>query len=118
PISYYLQRGGVILLLAALVDVIIWRLYPFVGCDVLYLIAIAIPLTAVFSRLSWRWQAGVMAAVVLLPSWVRLTWGYPADVVSQRLSEPPGALLAEAPRIAQQWLICGWFPLLPWLAFS
>lgn len=118
PISYYLQRGGVILLLAALVDVIIWRLYPFVGCDVLYLIAIAIPLTAVFSRLSWRWQAGVMAAVVLLPSWVRLRWGYPADVVSQRLSEPPGALIAEAPRIAQQWLICGWFPLLPWLAFS
>src|SRR5687768_6816906 len=35
PLAHYLHRGGVILLMAVLVDMTLWGLYPFVGFDVL-----------------------------------------------------------------------------------
>ena len=49
PLGHYIRRGGLILLLAAAVDLGLWGLYPMVGVDVLYLIGVAVPLTAAFS---------------------------------------------------------------------
>jgi uncharacterized membrane protein len=118
PLGYYLHRGGVILLLAALVDVVLWGIYPFLGCDVLYLIGVAVPLAACFARLSFRGQACWMAAVVLLPRLLRPLLGYPEEVFSVALSDSPWDIVAGAPLIAHQWLLTGWFPLLPWLGFS
>jgi uncharacterized membrane protein len=117
-IHYYLHRGGIILLLAALVDVMLWGMYPFMGCDVLYLIGVALPLTALFVRLPLRWQVISMAVVIVLPSLLRPVAGYPAEVFAISLADSPWRLVEGAPRIAHQWLLSGWFPLLPWLAFS
>ena len=113
PLSYYAQRGGVILLLAAMVDVLIWGLYPFIGVDVLYLIAVALPLTALFCRIHLGWQVACLALVVLLPSGLRAVWEYPADVFAVVLGDHPTDVVDGLPVIVQQWLWTGWFPLLP-----
>jgi uncharacterized membrane protein len=118
PPGYYLQRGGAILALAALIDVLLWGIYPFVGCDVLYLIGVAVPLAACFSRLSLFWQACTMTSVCLLPEVLRPLVGYPDTVFAVALNESPRQIVAGAGVIVQQWLLTGWFPLLPWLAFS
>src|SRR5688572_12322854 len=118
PPGYYLQRGGAILALAAAIDVLLWGIYPFVGCDVLYLIGVAVPLAACFTRLSLFWQACAMAIVCLLPQVLRPWVGYPDAVFAVALNESPQRLLEGAHLILQQWLLNGWFPLLPWLAFS
>ncbi len=118
PLNHYLKRGSIILLLAALVDVLLWGTYPFMGCDVLYVIGIALPLTACYARLSLVWQAVVLALVLLLPSVLRPMLGYPEDVWILSLAHSPLELLANAERVVHQWLLSGWFPLFPWLGFS
>ncbi len=118
PPGYYLQRGAAILALAAAIDILLWGIYPFVGVDVLYLIGVAVPLAACFSRLSLFWQACTMAIMCLLPEVLRPLVGYPDTVFAVALNESPQQLVEAAGIILQQWLLTGWFPLLPWLAFS
>jgi uncharacterized membrane protein len=117
-LRHYLHRGGEILLLAAFVDLAIWQIYPFVGFDVLYLMGLAVPLAALFSRAPFALQAAVMAGVVLFSELLRGAFGYPEGVLIFALSHAPREVVAAWPRIVQQWLISGWFPLFPWVAFA
>jgi uncharacterized membrane protein len=118
PLGYYLERGLIILCLAAAVDVLLWGIYPLVGFDVLYLIGVAVPLTALFARLSSTWQTFLLVAILGLSAFCRQLYGYSEQVLAFPLTDHPSELVDEAGLIVQQWLVAGWFPMLPWLFFS
>jgi uncharacterized membrane protein len=118
PVGHYLSRGGLVMLLAALVDVLLWGIYPFIGFDVLYLIGVAVPLTALFGRLSPAWQTGLLVLVLGLSGLLRNLWGYPETVLTLLLGESPRELFSQGTTVLQQWLVAGWFPLFPWVFFS
>jgi len=80
PLSYFLKRGGMILLIAILIDVCIWHVYPLMGMDVLYLIAVAIPLTALFVRLPLGIRCVLVPVIFLMPSLMYLAVGYRVTV--------------------------------------
>ena len=118
PLGYYCLRAGLILLLAAVIDLLLWGLYPLIGCDVLYLIGIAMPLTALFVRLRPAAQVALMALWLALTIGLQATWGYPKELTLVALYDSPARLAQVAPQIVQQWFVSGWFPLFPWLLFS
>lgn len=118
PLTYYVERGLIILGLAAAVDVLLWGMYPFVGFDVLYLIGAAVPLAALFGRLQAPWQSLVLVSILGITVVARGSLGYPDHVLAVMLYESPMELWTERATLLQQWLVAGWFPLLPWLFFA
>jgi len=118
PLSHYLTRAGVILLLAAWVDAALWGLYPFMTIDVLYLIGVALPITALFARLSQTMQNWVLLGVLVVGQILRNTLGYPEELSAVFLWEPWSEVAGQGRTILEQWLFSGWFPLFPWLFFS
>lgn len=116
--SHYLYRCLLLFLTAASIDVMIWKIYPFIGVGVLYLIGISLPLSWFFNYLPSlsKWTTVIIVFCItpllqeimgysFLPAALFLdgTWSYQANA---------------APRIISQWIIDGWFPLLPWVGFS
>jgi uncharacterized membrane protein len=118
PLGRYLARARTIVLLAACMDVLLWGVYPFVGGDVLYLIGVALPLAALWAALSPAWQTAGLVAVAIGAEALRSMLGYPKDVLFFTLDKSPLEVIRHAPTIAQQWLVSGWFPLLPWAFFA
>jgi uncharacterized membrane protein len=117
--SYFLVRGGFVILVAALLDLVVGGVVPFIDMDVLYLIGISLPLAYLFLSLSLRARAGVvliiLAATPLLQAWagyIPLPLAIPLTVLQG------GGMFPAVPAIAGQWFIDGWFPLFPWLAIS
>lgn len=108
--AHLFERAGLLLLTAIGVDAVLHGITPGVTCDVLYLFAVALPLTYAFTRLSSStMKLAIVAAVVGAGELLRRTFGYPAD-----LSDAGDGPLA----VMGHWLWHGWFPLFPWLAFA
>jgi len=103
---YYLRRGCMILLVAGLIDLLIWHEFPFMTVDVLYLIGFAMPITYLFSRLKKRLQTVIILTIFLISPFLQNILGYreSIDVIVSL-----GAI--------NRWLIDGWFPVFPWLGF-
>jgi uncharacterized membrane protein len=118
PLWYYVERGLFVVVIAALLDVCLWGIYPFVSFDVLYLIGVALPVTALFARFSARWQTGILVLVLLISPLLRRIFGYPPHVLSLSLDDPLSVYSEYAGRIVHQFWISGWFPVFPWIFFS
>lgn len=118
PLRHYVERGTFMVLVAALLDVLLWGIYPFVSFDVLYLIGVALPVTAVFARLSPRGQTGILVLVLTISPPLRRLWGYPAHVLTLSLDDPLSVYSEYFGRIVHQFWISGWFPVFPWIFFS
>jgi uncharacterized membrane protein len=117
---HFLTRGGVIIVVAALVDVLIWQIYPFTSVDVLYLIAISTPLAYLSFRLKDEFQWVIVGIILLGTPVLQGLLGYAAYPTEISLADP---LLTIAARdrimnILGHWLIDGWFPIFPWLGLS
>jgi uncharacterized membrane protein len=116
-LSHFLKRGGMILMIAVLFDLVSGK-YPFVNVDVLYLIGLSIPLAYGFTRLK------------ALPHWVIITAIFAATPILQVIIgysvNPPDFLffgdhafvLQDFGTVLHSWIIDGWFPIFPWLGFS
>lgn len=116
PFLYFLKRGLWILGVAACLDLFIWRSYPFTCVDVLYLIGVATPITYLFAKLRPKVRWVLIVGVVALAIPLRHIWGYCEVPTLVSLTQPlPYAHYFSA--IWRHWLIDGWFPLLPWIAF-
>lgn len=111
PFSYYLKRGLVIFGIAVLVDIAIWQAYPLVSFDVLYLIAVSIPLTYLFLRLNLSLQMVVIAGLFFATPFLQnmfITDFSPSIVGDASVQgEYTGALA--------HFFLGGWFPIFPWL---
>ncbi len=121
-LGYFLRRGALLLAVAALSDILLWNIAPFQGFDVLYLIAIACPLTFLFARLGGRMQLAVIAAIVLVSPVLQEMLGYTEYPTEYYLfsaqAGAPTFTAAHPSGTLQHLLIDGWFPLFPWLAIS
>jgi len=118
-LSRQLIRMGLLFVVGATIDVLFWRIRPFTTVDVLYCIALALPLCHLFvSRLpSWaRWPLvlGVFAATPLLQRWLGYA-DYPTEYTIW------GKLVMDVDNqtsIFNHWIIDGWFPIFPWVGFA
>jgi len=119
--KHYVLRAGALLLTASLiVDVFVWGFIPFISVDVLYLIALSLPISYGFQFLkSWtRWL--VVGVLFLGTPLLQIVLGY----IAYPTELPIAALLAgatfniEALTILKHWVIDGWFPIFPWLGFA
>lgn len=102
PIGRGIKRMLALLLVACLVDVLLWSTPPFTSFDVLYLIALVAPASQLALRLS-RAATLLVAALVLLATPVLHAF------VGYETSAPWGCERLHA------LFVDGWFPIFPWL---
>ena len=117
-LMYFCARGASVLLVAAVVDAAIWQIVPFTSMDVLYVIALCIPLCALVLRLpaAARWAVAVLifAATPALQS----ALGYTAYPTEMFLDGTPTVVVDEQTPIVNHWLVDGFFPIFPWAGFA
>ena len=109
-------RGGLILLIAAAVDVLLSQNWPFVSFDVLYVIglaAIVVPL----AYQSGHWGLLSTTVVCLAAGIVlQIVPGYDARVHAVYITSPVTKI--EPRYVVEQFLISGYFPIFPWLGVA
>lgn len=120
-LKHYLLRAFFLAITAALVvDVAIWRTMPFVSGEILYLIALSLPIAYLFQRLhkSLRWS--VVAAIVMLTPLLQHAFGYTPYPTELSLSGIPtrASSALNTTGIVQHWVVDGWFPIFPWLGVA
>jgi uncharacterized membrane protein len=119
PLSYFLIRGGLVILIAALLEAAVWGIVPFIDMDVLFLIGISLPLVYLFLPLKRPVRWGIIAGIFCVTPLVQLVFGYPALPVQFPVASFSGAISGGIlPAAARDWLIGGWFPVFPWLGVA
>ena len=116
---YFLKRGLLIIGTAALViDVAIWRILPFTTYYVLYLIGYGFIVLFFFEKLRLPGKIAVIVLVIAATPLLQRYLGY-ADLPSEY--DLRGRLTSQSlhkTTIWQHWLVDGWFPVFPWIAFA
>lgn len=116
--GYFARRGALILGFGAVVDVVIWKIYPFTGMDVLYLIGLSLPVAALLRGVNplSRWVIALTLFLVT-PAFQNLLGytDYPSEV---HLWGEPVAVVANQTTVLTHWVVDGWFPIFPWLGFA
>lgn len=118
-LKYFLVRGMLVIAVGALIDVLIWKIYPFTTVDVLYLIGISLPLAYLFLRLNTPSQCLIVISIFFFTPFLQNIFGY-ADYPTEFFF-PSGVLtiiIENQTNILNHWLVDGWFPIFPWLGFS
>ncbi len=120
PLYYFLKRAIFILGIAALDDVVLWKLYPFMGLDVLYTIALSTPLCYLFAQCTSKIQWGIIVTIFLATPLLQQLLGYVPYPYFYDWSNPLSAVLTTKTlgETLNNWLVSGWFPLFPWLGFA
>jgi uncharacterized membrane protein len=116
--AQYLSRGIFILLIAMIVDLGIEGYLPLMTCDVLYLIALSLPLCYVACRLGPPATWGAALAVFLLTPCLQAKLGYQLSMHQPALDTPLTEWPNLVPGAARRFLIDGWFPAFPWIGFA
>jgi uncharacterized membrane protein len=115
---YYLKRAIATLAVAALIDLFIWDILPFITYDVLYMIALAMPVIFFFNKLSRPLQVVIILFIFGMTPVLHYYLGYtsyPAEVI---ISEGNIIPQVKAIPVWRHFLFEGWFPLFPWLGVS
>jgi uncharacterized membrane protein len=115
---YYLKRALATLLVASLIDIFLWDILPFVTYDVLYMIALAMPVIFFFNKLPRIPQVALILFIFGMTPVLQYFLGYtsyPAEVI---ISD--GNIIPQVKGIPvwRHFLFEGWFPLFPWLGVS
>lgn len=118
PLKYYLKRGLATLIVAALIDVLLWDILPFMTFDVLYIIGLAMPLIFFFNRINRFLQLGLILLVFGLTPVLQYYLGYTDYPAEASLSETiDSAVITQIP-VWRHFLVDGWFPFFPWIGIS
>ncbi|WP_323756930.1 heparan-alpha-glucosaminide N-acetyltransferase domain-containing protein [Roseivirga sp.] len=116
PTGALLKRIFQVLLIGVIIDALMWNIVPFYNFDVLYLISFSLLLIIGLSRIPAAFQilitAGILGANLLLLG------QYNFDMATIELSGNVSDFSITT--ALHQFLIDGWFPVLPWsgVAFS
>lgn len=120
PLSYFLLRGLLIWVMAAVIDVFLWASYPFISVDILYLTGFAMPLTALYMRGNISIKILVIFLIFALSIFLKNMIGY-----LEKPSFPPiwkdGKFISfegDIVIILKHWIIDGWFPIFPWVGVA
>jgi uncharacterized membrane protein len=115
----YLLRGGMVVLTGVWIDVLLWRHFPFIEFDVLYLIGLGLPVVYMLERQPVRFRWGFIALILIVSAVLQKTsrYGEFPPIMTLPLSEQDISALS-FPGVIKSWLYDGWFPAFPWLAVS
>ncbi len=118
--GYFLLRGFLTWVVAAIIDMFLWKSYPFISVDVLYLTGLALPFTYLFVRMKFPIKIVLLLLLFGLAPWLRSTIGY-----AEKPSFPPiwkeGMFVpfeGEFFVIFKHWVLDGWFPIFSWLGIA
>src|SRR5262249_16858729 len=116
-LGHFAARGAIVIAIAALLEFAIWKFYPFMSVDVLYLIGVSLPLVCLGMRLSSpaRWM--IVAVIFLFTPILQEFLGYADYPTEVPLSGDPRDAV-DATSVFNHWLLDAWFPLFPWLGFA
>jgi uncharacterized membrane protein len=115
-LSYYLLRGGMLILTAALIDSLLWQLLPFATFDVLYVIGLGLPLVFILEKKSIWIKIGFIMTVLLITVILHRLWEYmefPMEI--EFLSEEADYSDYTLFNVLKALLYDGWFPVFPWI---
>jgi uncharacterized membrane protein len=117
--SYFLLRGGFVVLLGALLDLLTRGAVPFLDMDVLYLIGISLPLAYLFLHLDVPKRMLALVSIMVVTPFAQGFLGYSGLPLQVPLVPVlAGSALPAASGVLHQYLVEGWFPLFPWLAVA
>jgi len=117
--SYFLVRGGFVVVIAALLDLLANGIIPFMSVDVLYLIGFSLPVAFLFLSLSLRTRMAVFASILVATPLLQGIFGYSPLPINMSISALlGGAALPPLSAIISHGFIDGWFPLIPWLGIA
>ncbi len=116
--KYFLIRGSLIVTIGAIIDVVMWNIYPFTTVDVLYLIGISLPIAYFFSRLNKSYQLLIVMIIFLATPVLQNIFGYSDYPTEFYLTGEQTIIVENQTSIFNHWLVDGWFPIFPWLGFS
>jgi fucose 4-O-acetylase-like acetyltransferase len=116
-ISYFLLRGGMLILTGALIDGLIWHFLPFASFDILYMMGLGIPVVFLLEKKSIRFKTGFVAAVLLITVILQIFWEYrPFPLEIKYLSPEADYSGYGVFNVLKAFLYDGWFPVFPWIA--
>jgi uncharacterized membrane protein len=115
--GHFAARGAIVIAIAALLEVVIWKFFPFMSVDVLYLIGVSLPLVYLALRMSPPARWTIVAIIFLFTPVLQQILGYADYPTEVALSTDPGDAV-DATSIFNHWLLDGWFPLFPWFGFA
>jgi uncharacterized membrane protein len=118
-LSYYLFRGGMLVLTAALIDSLIWQLLPFATFDVLYVIGLGLPVVYVLEKKALWIKAVFVAVILVVTAILQHVWEYmefPMEI--EFLSDEADYSEYSFFNVIKAFLYDGWFPVFPWIALS
>ncbi|MEN6610145.1 MAG: heparan-alpha-glucosaminide N-acetyltransferase domain-containing protein, partial [Methanoregulaceae archaeon] len=123
PFSYIAIRGGLTILVGAFIDIFLLEWIPFFTMDVLYLIGLSLPCAWLYLRLPERKRWVVILAILCATPLLQMAFGYHGLAPEIPVGTLWGAGSPDIPvpsftTILQSWLLDGYFPIFPWLAFS
>ena len=114
-LGYFIQRGLILILCGAFVDMTAWGALPFIDVDILYLIGLSLPLVCLANRLSFRQIAYLSLCIFILTPLLQFGLGYSAFVPSYDLTgEPTTDPALVTTGFLTHYLVDGYFPLFPW----
>lgn len=117
--SYFLIRGGFVILLGALLDLLTRGMVPFLDFDVLYLIGLSLPFAYLFLNLDLRKRVLVLLSIIVVTPLAQVFFGYSGlPLAVPVMPVLYGSALLSVTDVLRQWLIEGWFPIFPWLAVA
>ena len=120
PFSYFFKRSLFLFLLAGIVDVLFWDVYPFLSMNILYPIAVSTLLIYPILSAPESFRVALVIIIFLLTPIFQSTTGYhatPPEVLLFR----KGVLVPLQVGLSEwihRWFIDGWFPLFPFFGFS
>lgn len=115
-IKYFLEKAVFLLIVAMLVDILVDRIVPFQGLDVLYLIGFSMPLVVLLLRLPNICIYLLLLVIVLATGLLRSHYGYATLPVVEPITTSNFLLLLKNGPPLTNWFIEGWFPFFPWFA--
>jgi uncharacterized membrane protein len=110
----FLIRGAYLFVTAACIDLLIWRIVPFVTFDVLYMISFGIIICGVLRF--GKWFDLAFGTIFILTS-LLLQSSYRFELEEFRLVEKDLFSSISIISSFKRALIDGWFPILPWIGF-
>jgi uncharacterized membrane protein len=115
---YFLLRGASVVLVAALIDTFLWKLFPFTSFDVLYVIGIALPFSYLASKLN-KWIHLILSLLFFIATPIlQSVFGYAKLPAEVDFSENNFLELWKNAAVAKSFFVEGWFPLFPWMGVA
>lgn len=111
--SHFLLRGFLLLIIATLIDLLLFKRIPFTEPDILYLLGFAYILASILGKIPTFWLTAILLSFVLIGHFIVSKHLYPFHHLPKYLDTSDFSYSTQDLRY---FLIGGSFPLIPWFS--